>query len=155
MENIYHSEIYKFEKPVSSYWEDTSQENFNLGRLTKDIKSEVAVIGGGYTGLLCAINLIENYNLDVILLEAGKVGWGASSRNGGFCSFPPIKTSYKNLIKIYGSEETKKFFRNSVEGSNYTKDIINNYNIDCDVTGESNFILAHHPNKFKQIKEQA
>ena len=155
MENIYHSDIYKFEKPVSSYWEDTSQENFNLGRLTKDIKSEVAVIGGGYTGLLCAINLIENYNLDVILLEAGKVGWGASSRNGGFCSFPPIKTSYKNLIKIYGSEETKKFFRNSVEGSNYTKDIINNYNIDCDVTGESNFILAHHPNKFKQIKEQA
>ena len=155
MKNIYHSDIYKFEKPVSSYWEDTSQENFNLGRLTKDIKSEVAVIGGGYTGLLCAINLIENYNLDVILLEAGKVGWGASSRNGGFCSFPPIKTSYKNLIKIYGSEETKKFFRNSVEGSNYTKDIINNYNIDCDVTGESNFILAHHPNKFKQIKEQA
>ena len=75
MENIYHSDIYKFEKPVNSYWEDTTNENFNLGKLTKDIKSEVAVIGGGYTGLLCAINLIENYNIDVILLEAGKIGW--------------------------------------------------------------------------------
>ena len=106
---------------------------------------------GGYTGLLCAINLIENYNLDVILIEAGKIGWGASSRNGGFCSFPPIKTSLKKLQKIYGKEETKKFFKNSVEGSNYTKNIISNYNIDCDVTGDSNFILAHHPNKFKQI----
>ncbi len=155
MENIYHSDIYKFEKPVNSYWEDTTNENFNLAKLTKDIKSEVAVIGGGYTGLLCAINLIENYNLDVILLEAGKVGWGASSRNGGFCAFPPIKTSFKNLQKIYGKEETKKFFKNSVDGSNYTKDLIFNYNIDCDVTGDSNFILAHHPNKFKQIKEQA
>ena len=116
---------------------------------------QIVVIGGGYTGLLCAINLIENYNLDVILIEAGKIGWGASSRNGGFCSFPPIKTSFKKLQKIYGKEETKKFFRNAVEGSNYTKDIISNYNIDCDVTGESNFIVAHHPNKFKQIKEQA
>ena len=155
MNNIYHSDIYKFEKPVNSYWEDTTNENFNLDKLTKDIKSEVAVIGGGYTGLLCAINLIENYNLDVVLLEAGKIGWGASSRNGGFCSFPPIKTSFKNLQRIYGKDETKKFFKNSVEGSNYTKDIISNYNIDCDVTGDSNFILAHHPNKFKQIKEQA
>ena len=155
MKNIYHPDIYNFKKPVDSYWEETTKENFNLHKLTKDISSEVVVIGGGYTGLLCAINLIENYNLDVILLEAGKVGWGASSRNGGFCSFPPIKTSFKKLQKIYGKEETKKFFRNAVEGSNYTKDIISNYNIDCDVTGDCNFILAHHPNKFKQIKEQA
>ncbi len=155
MKNIYHSDIYKFEKPVNSYWEDTTKENFNLEKLTKDINSEVVVIGGGYTGLLCAINLIENYNLDVILLEAGKIGWGASSRNGGFCSFPPIKTSFKRLQKIYGKEETKKFFKNAVEGSNYTRDIISNYNINCDVTGDSNFILAHHPSKFKQIREQA
>jgi len=155
MKNIYHPDIYNFKKPVDSYWEETTNENFNLHNLTKDISSEVVVIGGGYTGLLCAINLIENYNLDVILLEAGKIGWGASSRNGGFCSFPPIKTSFKKLQKIYGKEETKKFFRNAVEGSNYTKDIISNYNIDCDVTGDCNFILAHHPNKFKQIKEQA
>ena len=107
MKNIYHSDIYKFEKPVNSYWEDTTKENFNLEKLVKDITSEVVVIGGGYTGLLCAINLIENYNLDVILLEAGKIGWGASSRNGGFCAFPPIKTSYKNLQKIYDPKLNK------------------------------------------------
>ena len=155
MKNLYHSDIYKFNTPVKSYWEETSNEKLNLEKLTKNINCEIVVVGGGYTGLLCAINLIENYNLDVILIEAGKIGWGASSRNGGFCSFPPIKTSFKKLQKIYGKEETKKFFRNVVEGSNYTKDIISNYNIDCDVTGESNFIVAHHPNKFKQIKEQA
>ena len=101
MKNIYHSDIYKFEKPVNSYWEDTTKEKFNLEKLIKDINSEVVVIGGGYTGLLCAINLIENYNLDVILLEAGKVGWGASSRNGGFCSFPPINrpTTGKSVVQ--------------------------------------------------------
>ena len=155
MKNLYHSDIYKFNTPVKSYWEETSNEKLNLEKLTKNVNCEIVVVGGGYTGLLCAINLIENYNLDVILIEAGKIGWGASSRNGGFCSFPPIKTSFKELQKIYGKEETKRFFRNAVEGSNYTKDIISNYNIDCDITGESNFIVAHHPNKFKQIKEQA
>ena len=77
MKNIYHSDIYNFEKPVNSYWEDTTKENFNLNKLTKDINSEVTIIGGGYTGLLCAINLIEKYSLDVVLLEAGKVGCGA------------------------------------------------------------------------------
>ena len=96
MKNIYHSNIYKFEKPVNSYWEDTTNENFNLNKLTKDINSEVAIIGG-YTGLLCAINLIENYNLDVILLEAGKVGWGASSRNEVFVHF----LQQKQILKIY------------------------------------------------------
>ena len=70
-----------------------TKENLNLDKLQKDISSEIIVIGGGYTGLLCAINLIENYNLDVVLVEAGKVGWGASSRNAGFCCLPPSKMS--------------------------------------------------------------
>ena len=155
MSNIYHSDIYQFNKPVPSYWEATSSENLNLDKLQKDISSEIVVIGGGYTGLLCAINLIENYNLDVVLVEAGKVGWGASSRNAGFCCLPPSKMSYKKMQSVYGTEETKKFFKNSVEGANYTKELIDNYNIDCDVTGENNFVVAHHKNKFEQIKEQA
>ena len=155
MKNIYHSDIYQFNTPVSSYWEDHSSENLNLDKLNKDISSEIVVIGGGYTGLSCAINLIENHNLDVILVEAGKIGWGASSRNAGFCCLPPSKMSFKKMQAIYGNDETKKFFKNSVEGSNYTKDIIQEYNIDCDVTGDSNYVVAHHPNKFKDIKEQA
>ena len=80
MKNIYHSDIYKFEKPVNSYWEDTTKESFNLNKLTKDINSEVAIIGGGYTGLLCAINLIENYSLDVVLLEAGIINVPESNK---------------------------------------------------------------------------
>ena len=155
MKNIYHSDIYKFDTPIKSYWEDTSNENLNLKKLTKDTSSEIVVIGGGYTGLLCAINLIENHNLDVILVEAGKIGWGASSRNAGFNCLPPSKMSFKKMQSIYGREETKKFYKNSVEGSNHTKEIIEEYNIDCDVTGDKNFIVAHHKNKFEQIKEQA
>ena len=155
MKNIYHSDIYKFNTPVKSYWEDNLQENLNLEKLTKDTNSEIVVIGGGYTGLLCAINLIKNHNLDVILVEAGKIGWGASSRNAGFNCLPPSKMSFKKMQSIYGKEETKKFFKNSVEGAHFTRDIIKQYNIECDVTGDRNYVVAHHKSKFEQIKEQA
>ncbi len=76
MNNLYHLDIYKFDTPIKSYWEDTSNTNFNLEKLNKDTSAEIVVIGGGYTGLSCAINLIENYNLDVLLVDAGKIGWG-------------------------------------------------------------------------------
>ncbi len=112
MSKIYHPDIYRFNKNVSSYWESTSSENLNLHKLKKDISSEIVVIGGGYTGLLCAINLTENYNLDVVLVDAGKIGWGASSRNAGFCSLPPSKMSFKKMQSVYGREETKKFLKN-------------------------------------------
>ena len=155
MSNLYHKDIYDFDNPVKSYWEANTNTDLKLEKLTTDTKSEIVVIGGGYTGLLCAINLIEKYNLDVILVEAGKIGWGASSRNAGFCCLPPSKMPYKKMQEIYGKEETKRFYQNSVEGVYYTKDIIKEFNIECDVTGENNFVVAHHPNKFNQIKEQA
>ena len=154
MKNTYHSDIYKFNTPTNSYWEDTSTINLGLKRLTKNVNSQVVVIGGGYTGLSCAINLIENYNLDVILVDAGKIGWGASSRNGGFCSFPPSKLSLPKMVKIFGKEETKEFFKNSIEGSEYTKRIISEYNIDCDISGDLIYEVAHHPSKFKLLRER-
>ena len=109
MNNIYHPDIYQFNTPVSSYWEDTSSENLQIDRLKKDTNSEIVVIGGGYTGLLCAINLIENHNLDVILVEAGKIGWGASSRNAGFNCLPPSKMSFKNAIYLWNGGDKKVF----------------------------------------------
>ena len=49
--------------------------------------ADLAVIGGGFTGLWTALLARERYpELDVVLLEAKTVGWAASGRNGGFCS---------------------------------------------------------------------
>jgi len=134
MKNIYHSDIYKFNTPVKSYWEDNSQENLNLEKLTKDVKSEIVVIGGGYTGLLCAINLIENHNLDVILVEAGKIGWGASSRNAGFNCLPPSKMSFKKCNLFTAMMKLKSFIKTLLRLKLY-KRYYKRYNIDCDVTG--------------------
>ena len=51
-------------------------------RLREDVRADVAIIGGGYTGLSAALHLAEA-GIDAVLVEAERVGWGASGRNGG------------------------------------------------------------------------
>ena len=155
MTNLYHEDIYKFEKPVKSYWESTIDTNNNYKTLDTDINTNIVVIGGGYTGLSCALSLVKKHNEDVVLLEAGHIGWGSSGRNAGFCCIPPAKMSVKKMFNKYGRTETKKFFQNTIEGSNFTKSIIKEYDIDCDLTGDSNFEVAPHPSYFENIKEEA
>ena len=155
MTNLYHEDIYKFEKPVKSYWESTIDTDNNYKTLDTNINANIVVIGGGYTGLSCALSLVKKHNEDVVLLEAGHIGWGSSGRNAGFCCIPPAKMSVKKMFNKYGRAETKKFFQNTIEGSNFTKSIIKEYDIDCDLTGDSNFEVAPHPSYFDNIKEEA
>ena len=155
MSNLYHEDIYQFEKPVKSYWESTIDTNNNYKTLDTNINANIVVIGGGYTGLSCALSLVKKHNEDVVLLEAGHIGWGSSGRNAGFCCIPPAKMSVKKMFKKYGRKETKRFFQNTIEGSNFTKNIIKEHYIDCDLTGNSNFEVAPHPSYFDGIKEEA
>ena len=65
-----------------SYYLHSANNIVSRDQLTESIVADVCVIGGGYTGLLTALNLAEK-NYKVVLLEAHKIGWGASGRNGG------------------------------------------------------------------------
>ena len=155
MSNLYHEDIYKFDEPVKSYWETTSDTNNKYNKLEKNIQTNIVVIGGGYTGISCALSLAKNYNEDVVLVEAGHIGWGSSARNAGFCCIYPAKMSVATMFQKFGKEETKKFFKNTIEGSNFTKNLIDEYKINCDLTGDSNYEVAPHPSYFESIKEEA
>ncbi|MDC0226633.1 FAD-binding oxidoreductase [Alphaproteobacteria bacterium] len=155
MSQLYHNDIYKFNTPIKSYWETTINSNNKYSKLKKDLQTNIVVIGGGYTGISCALTLAKKYNEDVVLLEAGHIGWGSSARNAGFCCMPPAKMSISKMFKKFGKNETKKFFQNTIEGSNFTKNLINEYNIECDLTGDCNYEVAPHPSYFKSIKDEA
>ena len=155
MTNLYHEDIYNFNEPIKSYWETTADTKNKYNELNKDKQTNIVVIGGGYTGVSCALSLAKNFNEDVILIEAGHIGWGSSARNAGFCCIPPAKMSVEKMFKKYGKEETKKFFKNTIEGSNFTRDLIKEYYIDCDLTGECNYEVAPHPSYFESINKEA
>ena len=88
------------------------------------------------------------------MVEAGKnIGFGSSARNGGFVCMGPSKLSIKQLINKYGLNETKQYYKNQVEGSNFTIQLTKEYNIECDIIGNVNFEVAHHPSYISDNKE--
>ena len=67
---------------TSSYYAATINNHKDYASLEGDVSADVCVIGAGFTGISTALHLAERgYNVHVI--EANKVGWGASGRNGG------------------------------------------------------------------------
>ncbi|MBO1900669.1 FAD-dependent oxidoreductase [Leucobacter weissii] len=75
------------ETRLSCFWiEDVAERAARYPRLGGDLNADYAVVGGGYAGLWTAIKLkTEHPERRVVLLEAKRVGWAASGRNGGFC----------------------------------------------------------------------
>ncbi|MBB5752328.1 NAD(P)/FAD-dependent oxidoreductase [Prosthecomicrobium pneumaticum] len=65
-----------------SFYAATADAELAFPPLEGDTRADVAIVGGGYTGLSAALHLAEA-GVDVVLLEAERVGWGASGRNGG------------------------------------------------------------------------
>jgi hypothetical protein len=53
------------------------------GPLSGDIDADVAIIGSGYTGLACAVFLAREFGIKAVVLDANRVAWGCSTRNGG------------------------------------------------------------------------
>ena len=109
MSQLYHNDMYQFDAPVKSYWEHVTNKRKKYDTLEKNVSSNIVVMGGGYTGISCAMQLAKEYQEDVILLEAGHIGWGSSARNAGFLCIPATKMSIEKMIKLHGIDETKKF----------------------------------------------
>src|SRR5512140_437412 len=90
---------------------------------------DVAVIGGGYTGLSAARTLAKR-GLKVVVLEAETIGWGASSRNGGM-TLTGLKVSMQTVIKRYGRDTARRLFQCSLESVDAVEKIVQEENIAC------------------------
>ncbi|MBO3746717.1 FAD-dependent oxidoreductase [Streptosporangiaceae bacterium NEAU-GS5] len=69
------------------YWLDQADAPAPLPRLTGQVTADLAVVGGGFSGLWTALNAKErDPGREVVLIEGAQAGWAASGRNGGFCA---------------------------------------------------------------------
>jgi gamma-glutamylputrescine oxidase len=71
---------------TQSYYAASSAVQPDYPSLVGELTADVCVVGGGFSGLNTAIELAQR-GMSVIVLEAHKIGWGASGRNGGWISF--------------------------------------------------------------------
>ena len=68
-------------------WLDSPERPEARAALSGDLRCDLAVIGGGFTGLWAAlIALQEQPGRQVVVVEGARLGWAASGRNGGFCA---------------------------------------------------------------------
>lgn len=111
--------------PAASLWRDTVDTSAAAGflALDRDVDCDVAVVGGGYTGLHAAMTFAEA-GLDTVVLEAGPIGTGGSGRNGGVVS-AKFRRSFAEMAQSHGLETARKMHgisRDSVDHLTATLD---------------------------------
>jgi gamma-glutamylputrescine oxidase len=113
----------------ASYYAETANHKADFPTLEGEETVDVCVIGAGYTGLSSALHLAEK-GYTVTILEAMKVGWGASGRNGGQVA-PDHNISHDELTVKVGKESADSLWGMSLESVDLVKNLIKKHNIDC------------------------
>jgi glycine/D-amino acid oxidase-like deaminating enzyme len=112
-----------------SVWLTTANPAPRLPRLDGDYQADVAIIGGGYTGLAAAHHLARAGE-SCAVLEANDVGWGGSGRNGGMAVLR-YKTSWAALARDLGDEGTRALHRLLLSAFDLLEAAVAEYRIDC------------------------
>ena len=119
--------------------------------LNGEVETDVCIVGAGYTGLSTAISLLEN-GFKVSIVEAAKVGFGASGRNGG-----QIVNSYSRDIDVIersvGAKQAKLLGDMAFEGGRIIRERIAKYNIQCDLK-DGGVFAANTPKHMKHLESQ-
>ena len=136
-----------------NYWLTTAQMPGDSDTITPfPEKVDVAVIGGGYTGLSAAYTLAKQ-GVNVIVLEAESIGWGASSRNGGM-ALTGLKLPMQTVIKRYGKSLARDLFQCSLDSVSIVEQIVNEEKIDCGFARTGHLLTANKPQHYEALKEE-
>ncbi len=100
--------------------------------LQGEVTAEVCVLGGGFTGISAALNLAER-GFDVVLLEAERIGWGASGRNGGqICT--GLGAGLARVRRWLGPDDAGKLFALAAEAKAIIRERSGRHRIDCELS---------------------
>lgn len=137
----------------NSYYVATAAPSPERPQLHGERSADLVVIGGGCTGLSAALHAAEA-GMSVLLLEAGKIGWGASGRNGGQM-ITGLRQSPGQLVETYGREMAKELFQLTAEGRRLMEGLIGKHDIACDFKPTGHLTAAVKPSDLDWMKEEA
>jgi gamma-glutamylputrescine oxidase len=134
---------------VPSYYAATAPAGLAFAPLTASAVADVCVVGGGIAGCSAALSLAER-GYRVRLLEAQRVGWGASGRSGGQVIFG-LSAEQADLEQWVGFEDARRIWDICLAGLSLLRDRIQRHGIECDwVNGE--MFAAIKPRQWRQLQ---
>jgi glycine/D-amino acid oxidase-like deaminating enzyme len=137
-----------------AFWLDDPDRPAPLDPLAENSSCDLAIVGGGFSGLWTAL-LAKERDPDrrVVLLEGERIGWAASGRNGGFCEYSLTHGLANGITRFPG--EIRTLVRLGLENLEAMQDTVGRYGIDCgwERTGELN--VATQPWQVADLREHA
>ncbi|SNR33970.1 NAD(P)/FAD-dependent oxidoreductase [Puniceibacterium sediminis] len=148
MKRLYEAAAYGPQK--GCFWADTVQPA-HWPTLDRDIQTDVAIIGGGFTGLSAALHLAQD-NVRVTVIEAETPGWGASGRNGGFCCLGGAKAPRRLLQKRFGTDGLAEWCATEKAAIDTVATLLDAHGIDADTHSDGETIVAHTPSAMANLR---
>jgi gamma-glutamylputrescine oxidase len=135
---------------VKSYYRDSAPLSEPAAPLAGNVRADVCVVGGGIAGCSAALNLAER-GYRVVLLEARRIGWGASGRSGGQVIYG-LATEQDSLRKLVGAEEARRVWDLSLAAIDFVRQRIARHGIDCHwVDGQ--MLTAIKPRQWQALQQ--
>lgn len=133
-----------------SYYAASAHLAIDRPALTETVDAHVAIVGGGFTGVCSALSLAERGH-SVVLVEANRIGWGASGRNGG-----QVLAGWSGegeLVKQIGPKAEEFLWKTRYLGNGIVEDRIRKYSVNCDyVNGAAT--VALNEKQMKALEEE-
>lgn len=140
---------------IASYWAATAGEApLDDGQVAASVDTDVAIIGGGYTGLACAYFLARDYGIRPLVLEANRSGWGCSGRNGGFARAAIGRHAWSHAIALWGRDTARLVFRQALDAVGTVRELIA-AGAACDAIEPGHLKIAHRPSRAQGLRAEA
>ncbi len=140
--------------PRAGCWWDETSPSPDWPVQKGDQSVDVAIIGGGFTGVSAALHLAEG-GASVAVFEAETPGWGASGRNGGFCCLGGSKLSHGTMARRFGEQEADAYGQAEQNAVQLVAGLLNKHEIDADTHSAGETQLAHTKRAMTRLRRYA
>ena len=131
-----------------SWYQATANPSPDYAALDGDQRTDVCIVGAGFTGLSAALELAQA-GRRVVVLEAEQVGWGCSGRNGGQVN-PGPACDHATLVRQLGDADARKVWELTVEGVDLLRRRVADHAIDCQLKSGI-LLVANKPRHVEQL----
>lgn len=153
MKRIYPDYAYGTGPRAGCWWDETCESPPRPALKGAHIH-DVAIVGGGFTGISAALHLAEA-GVDVAVLETRYVGFGASGRNGGFCCLGGGRLSDQALDRQVGTDGRLEWRQAEAASVRLVAGLIDRLGIEVDRHSDGETQMAHRPRDFVAMEAEA